>query len=162
MHDAAHFVGLCEAAGTSAAPDPLTSVLRACSSKWSASACIDVVPARVRAWSARRRHAAACLRRPSAPPGLSQNISVGGWTSNAGSIVVSGSARVSLSRTNAYNRIAARYVLVTASSEIRELKFSPLFRARRHMPPYRTVETTVQIRGVRRSDVGKPVWAGSS
>jgi len=41
-------------------------------------------------------------------------------------------------------------------------KFSPLFRARRRMPPCRTVETTVQIRGARRSDVGKPVWAGSS
>jgi hypothetical protein len=70
---------------------------------------------------------AACLRRPSAPSGLSENISVGGWASNAGSVVVSGSARVSLSRANAYNRIAARYVLVTASGEIRELRLADDF-----------------------------------
>src|SRR5690348_550841 len=81
---------------------------------------MELVPALVRAWAASRRHAAAWLRRPSAPSGLFGKISVGGWASNAGSVVVSGSARMSLSRANAYNRIVARYILVTVSWEIRE------------------------------------------
>jgi hypothetical protein len=88
---------------------------------------MELVPARVRARAASRRHEAAWLRRPSAPSGLSGNISVGGSASNAGSVVVSGSARVSLSRANAYNRIAARYVLVTGSEETRELTLAQYF-----------------------------------
>src|SRR5690348_8208696 len=88
---------------------------------------MELVPARVRARAASRRHAAAWLRRPSGPSGLSGKISVGGWASNAGSVVVSGSALVSLSRANAYHRIAARFVLVTASGEIRELSLAHYF-----------------------------------
>src|SRR5690349_1486444 len=88
---------------------------------------MELVPARVRARVASRRHAAAWLRRPSGPSGLSGKISIGGWPSNAGSVVVSGSARVSLSRANAYHRIAARYVLLAASWEIRELSLAHYF-----------------------------------
>ena len=51
MHDTAHRQRL------------IGSSLRACSSKWSASALRDEVPARVRAAVASRRHEAACSRR---------------------------------------------------------------------------------------------------
>jgi len=88
---------------------------------------MELVPARVRARAASRRHAAAWLRRPSGPSGFSGKSSVGGWASNAGSVVVSGSTRMSLSRANAYHRIAARYVLLTASWEIRELSLAHYF-----------------------------------
>jgi hypothetical protein len=85
---------------------------------------MELVPPLVRAWAASRRHAAAWLRRPSVPSGFSGKILIGGWPSNAGSIVVSGSARVSLSRANAYHPIAARHVLVTASGKMRELSLA--------------------------------------
>src|SRR4029079_18557832 len=88
---------------------------------------MELVPAWVRARAASRRHAVAWLRRPAAPSGLSGKISVRVWASTAVSVVVGGSARVSLSRANAYHRIAARYVLVTASGEMRELSLNHYF-----------------------------------
>jgi len=65
---------------------------------------------------------------------------------------VSGSARESLSRAGAYSWIAARCLLVTACTEISELKFSRALPVRRHMPPDRMIDANVQIGAGRRQE----------
>jgi hypothetical protein len=69
---------------------------------------------------------------------------------------------MSLSRTGAYTRMAARYVPVAAYGKISELNSSQALRARRRMRPDRMLGAKVQIGVVQSGDARKSLWVCSS